>query len=487
MIDYRPDDDPTNPGILTVITNLIPTSRGTYRNKAGSAETGYTTLGGTCVGAALLKSSDGTLRLIAATATAIKEASTSGSTWNDESRTTGGAYSSAGSWDFAQYGTVALAASYENVLQASVGGYGASFENVTGSPQGKHIVVNNNRVILFNTQGYTGSGQDGWAASDIGDYTVWTPAASNNAAQGRLISSGPITAAASLGGLLIAWKLSEMWIGTDYGPPDQILWQRVPGGRFGCISKYAWVGIDAGIIFVGPNDIWFYDGSRPRSIAEGVRNEFFRSSTLPTGINLQHDEISKNVIFYRNDNSNNWVYNYVSGKWGRQTGYNGSSGNISIVLNANNEDLYNFGSGVLQPYIVTNRSTNFVFPSSTNKLTNATGTINGTMQTGSSSSITTGYVGQNGDRQTMNGIIPQFILNNLNTNLSGVAASVTAYRAIGLGATGSAATFSPNNETRQLDGFSDGNFFRASITITDSIQEFELKDILYRYQKSGRF
>lgn len=486
MLDYRPDWDQTEPGRLRVATNILPTAAGTYTHKSNSVETGYTSLPSTCIGTAITKSTDGSLRLFAATATNIYEADTGGAVWNDESRTTGGAYSTATSWEFAQFGTVALAASYENQLQHSTSGYGGNFMNLTGAPNGKHIVVNNNRVILFNTQGYTGSGQDAWAASDIGDYTVWTPSSANNAAQGRLLSSGPITAAAALGGLLIAWKLSEMWIGTDNGPPDQITWQRIPGGRFGCVSKLAWVNIDAGIIFVGPNDIWFYDGSRPRSIADGVRDEFFSSATIPTGSILQHDERTKRVIFYRGDNEANWVYNYASDKWGRQTGYNGESGVISAALNANNEDVYNFASGILRSYISTARQSVFVFPSATAKLTNSAGTL-GLMRSGASATFFTNYFGDYKRRASLTEIYPAFLPGNLTSvsNVNGsISCTVTGYRGVGVPSTMNA-TFTPNAREQKLDGRIDANFFRASFSFSSDMSQFEIKDMIYTLTPAG--
>lgn len=333
MLTLRPDDDQYTEGIFTDVSNAIPTNRGGYRNANDSVDLGYTSLPGTCIGTAFIRRLDASVRIFAGIPTQLREADqttagTSGS-WLSVSRST--TYATSGSWTFAQLGDVSLAASYENRLQFSNGGVGTAFADVAGAPNGKIVYTLTNRVILLNTSGYTGSGQDGWACSSEGDYftsALWPPAATNNAAYGNLRETGgPITAGCSLGSLAIAWKRSGMWIGQDQGPPVQMAWQRIPGD-YGCVGIFAWCAIEGGIFFVSPQDMYIFDGSRPRSITDGIKATFFDTyqADLNAGtIECMHDETNNRVYVFLKTAGITWVFNYKTLQWGKVSGFRGAS------------------------------------------------------------------------------------------------------------------------------------------------------------------
>lgn len=481
MLDFRPDFDPTLKGIVAAVTNAIPTNKNGFRQKYASVAGSYAALAANCIGIGLVKRLDGTNRLFAGASTVIYEADQAGSpAWVDESRTVGGAYNASTSWEFVQYGDVSLAASYENILQASNGAIGTNFSNVTGAPNGKIPLILNDRVILLNTQGYSGSGTDGWAASDIGDYTVWTPAATNAAANGRLRQSGgPIVAGNVLGNTAIAWKRQGMWVGLDEGPPVQISWQKVPG-RYGCIGQNAQCAIDGGIVFVGPNDIFLYDGSRPRSIANGIRESFFSgSSALTTGLFLQHDEINNLVLFYRSDVAG-YVYNYKTDKWGRFTGFEGSSASaLQAVLRGANDDLVAFPGLTLS--VGPGNTTNYVMTSA-KVLTNADGVA--AMKSGASASFTFWYVGADKGRSTVTDMYPFFLERPDDySSMTGQITSVKRLQAF----TAQVKTLTPNLTEGCLQGITDGNWHLPVMTLSSAAVAWELSDVEYTAKQTGKF
>lgn len=478
MLDFRPDGDPTIQGTMSSVTNGIPTNKNAYRQKYAALASSYAALAAASLGLGFVKRLDGTNRLFSGASTAIYEAD-GVSAWTDETRTVGGAYTAATSWTFAQYGDVSLAASYENILQASNGATGTNFANVTGAPNGKIVLILSDRVLLLNTQGYSGSGQDGWAASDDGDYTNWTPAATNNAANGRLREvGGPITAGNVLGNTAIAWKKQGMWVGLDEGPPTQVSWQKVRG-RYGCISNDTQCAIDVGIVFVGPNDIFLYDGSRPRSIATGIRETFFAGGAPTSGLFLQHDEINNVVLFYRSDQAG-YVYNYKTDKWGRFTGYEGESASaLQAVLRAPNDDLIAFGG--LQLSQGPSGTTNFVVNSS-RVLTNADGTA--AMKSGTSSLFTFWYIGSDKKRSDITEFVPFFL--ERPDSYAAMSGSVTSVKRL-LAFKSQVVSFNANQEEGRLDGQTNGNWHLPSMTLASGAAQWSLASVEYGGRDAGKY
>lgn len=113
-----------------------------------------------------------------------------------------------------QYGDVSVVAG-GTTLAGSTGG---NFSSIAGSPSGAKIVVSqSNALVVFN---YT-SNVDGWAASDVGDYTNWS---TGEAASGRILEqNGPITAAVPFGNDIIVFKADSIFRMTYVG--GLVKWQ----------------------------------------------------------------------------------------------------------------------------------------------------------------------------------------------------------------------------------------------------------------------
>src|SRR5512139_2415197 len=110
FLGYAPDLDPATPGVLTSVTNVVPSQRGMKGAPTGGS-TGYAALAAECRGAAVLTKLDGTARFIAGTAVKLYEGASAA--WTERTRgggtpsnyTTG----SAGRWRFAVFGNSVLA------------------------------------------------------------------------------------------------------------------------------------------------------------------------------------------------------------------------------------------------------------------------------------------------------------------------------------------------------------------------------------------
>lgn len=325
LIGYAPDQDPTTPGIITNCSALIPSMKG-MKGAPSPQSTTLAALASACQGAAVLRKLDNTTRFIAGTATKLYEAGAT--TWSDVTRTVGGDYSPASDvrWRFAQFGNVSLAVEKNDVLQSSTTG---AFANLT-APKASIVETVNQFVFLFNTNEATfGDSPDRWWCSAIGDQTDWTPAIATQCTTGRLTSSpGIIRAGKRFGDSIIVYKDRAMYLGTYYGPPIAWAFTEVPG-EVGAMCQEVVINVgtpeDPRHIFMGFEDFYSFDGSRPIPIGIGwVKEQVFGELNKQysfASIAL-HDRVNSRIYFYYPVASSVLpdkcvVYNYRTKKWGR--------------------------------------------------------------------------------------------------------------------------------------------------------------------------
>jgi len=346
----EPDGDFTKPGVLISVTDAYPTVRGSYRVGFGPTASGYSSLTDPTVGGAILKWADGTTHCYVAQNKRIKEADGSGG-WTD--RSAGGSdYTTMTDCQFAAYGSATLAASLTNTLQVSTGG---AFSAVSGAPKARCIAVMSNAVMLGNYN--NGSAvPDGWFASNTGDYTNWTAAANNAVANGRLLDTpGPITAMATLNETVIIWKARGMYVGRYVG--GSLIWAfDVLSPDVGCVGPNAWVHTDMGLVFVSERDIFLYDGSVIRSLADGRIRSYFltQANTRLTSILLTYEPIQSLVYIFLDTNGSGsgcnraLVWNHACDKWGTGS----TIGHVRcVVRNPNYSDLQAIGGFSTNSYL----------------------------------------------------------------------------------------------------------------------------------------
>lgn len=324
LLGFAPDMDPTVPGVITDCTQLVPTERGMAAAPA-AVNAGFDALAAECRGAAVMVNTAGTRRTIAGTQTELYELT--GGSW-----TAVGAATLTGSsenrWSFAQFGDVALASNDTEPIQASTSG---DFNSITEAPKARIIVSVPNFVIALNTNDSAGSetygdSPDRWWCCAFQDHTDWTTSVTTQCNTGRLIGNGgEITAGLGFGDGLVVYKARQMFKGVYAGPPVVFQFDPIPGEQ-GCVGPEAVVDIGGAHLFVGEDNIWLYDGTRPIPIAQDtVRQWFFNdlNATYKFRTIVTYDRNNGRVwIFYPGTTSSGnpdsaLVYHLDTRKWGR--------------------------------------------------------------------------------------------------------------------------------------------------------------------------
>ena len=333
---FAPDKNPTTPGVLTACAARVPSSKG-MKAAPSAVSIGLPALDAACIGAATLTTLNGTVRFIAGTTTKLQMANAS--TWEDVSRTSGGAYNASADqrWRFAQFGDVSLAAQKGDILQYLSSG--TDFANVGASVPKFAIIETVNQFVFgadSNDQGNLlggGAGADEpnrWWCSAIGDYTDWTPAASTQCTSDVITSSpGAIRAMRRLGDGIVIYKERAMYLFLYVGPP--VVWQpQEVSSAVGAQSQETVVPIvlpggGPAHVFMGNDNFYLYDGSRPIPIGDDLKDWFFaRLNTDFAYLSVAvHDALNSLVYFYYPSTSSPTgaldsceVYNYRKNKWG---------------------------------------------------------------------------------------------------------------------------------------------------------------------------
>jgi len=322
LLGYLPDEDPTIMGVLTSCMGVIPTIRG-MAGAPSNVNTQLATLAATCQGCALIYKNDLTTRFFAGTTTDIFEAGVS--TWATVSATAV-SYATAeiGRWRFAQQGNVTLAVNGANTVQFSSSS--GPFSKIGGAPIAAIVETVGAFVFAANTS--AGSNIINWAG--INSYTSWAASIATQAGNDTLTATqGPITAIKQFGSAIVVYKQNSMFLGINVGPPN--IWQINAGqivGSAGAMSQESVVSIGTSEnpkhIFMGSNDFYLYDGSRPVPIgAARVKQTVFNAINQARyyACCALHDQINNLVYFFYPVADSDFpdhcvVYNYRSNKWG---------------------------------------------------------------------------------------------------------------------------------------------------------------------------
>lgn len=327
LIGYAPDLPSFTPGVITNCSAIIPSLKG-MKGAPSAQNTTLAVLASDCKGASVLRKLDNSTRFIAGTATKLYEAATT--TWTDRTRASGGDYTlgSETRWRFAVLGDTVVAAAKTDILQTSASG---AFANAAANaPKAGAVEVVNGFTILVdvNDQGSIFDSADRphgwWAARTL---TTWTPSIANEAFTGSLTSTpGKNRAIKRFGQAAVIYKDRSMYTLTYVG---QSGWEAnlIPG-EAGAVSQE--VVVDVGTpdnpihLFMGSEDFYRYDGSRPVSIGTPLTKTVFgeMNKRFSHACQALHDRVEKNVYFYYPVGSSGntdkcVVYNYKTGMWGR--------------------------------------------------------------------------------------------------------------------------------------------------------------------------
>jgi hypothetical protein len=303
------------------MTTLVPSLKG-YKAAPTLTSPGFDAIASACYGAAVVRKLDNTTRFIVGTGTKLYELS--GSSWTDVTRAVGGDYGASADirWDFTQFGNVTMATNKSNVIQSSSSG---AFADISGAPKAKLIETVNQFVIVADTDDASfGDSPDRWWCSAIGDYTDWTPDVATQCVSARLTSApGRINALKRLGDSIVAYKDRAIYQGSYVGAPEVWSFQEIPGD-VGCMAQGGIVDIGAAHVFVGYDNFYLFDGSRPTPIGNPLKDWFFVNLYTDYGYRIRsvHDRQNSLVYFCYPSRSGNGaldkavVYNYRVDKWG---------------------------------------------------------------------------------------------------------------------------------------------------------------------------
>ena len=443
LLSFQPDLDDHLEGVITDCEMVEPTMKGMSGAPSLVTPAGASALPSACKGASLNLQLDGTSRLFIGTATHLYESTA----LTDVSRAapyTGGTDTR---WSFAQFGNVALASNKNDAMQKSVAS--GAFSDLAGAPKAAFIDTVAGFVMAANYNDGTDT-VDGWYCSAYQDYTDWAADIGTQCAFGRLLDTpGAITGMKALGENAIIYKLDATYIGQYVGAPFIWAWQLI-SGEIGAVSQEAVIDIGNRHIFMGRNDIWSFDGTRPVSIAEGIRDWFFNEQlnaayaykTIGT-----HDKNKSLVYFYYVSKASNTidsciVFNYKANKWARANrsieaaleyrvgGYTYAS---FAAAYATYNDIPNVSYG--SPFLTATTPVSTIFDT-----THTIKTLTGISE---ASSITGGWFGDDIGSMTLQRVTPRFIvapdsmtMSNYYINTSGVNEIAGATNAMNRGRVG---------------------------------------------------
>lgn len=317
-MQYAPDLDPATPGVLTDVVNVIPTQKGYAGSYAGVNIT-YDALAAECRNIVITKKLSDTRRFFAATQTKIYEGSSG--TWTAVEAGTPDV-GNENRWAFAQFGDYTLATAKAVVLQASSSG---AFSSLT-APSAACMATGQGFVMLGNTTDATyGDSPNRWWCSAIYDHTDWTPAVATQCTTGRLVDTpGPIVAMTGFGSTFVAFKSESIYVGSYVGSPSIFQWSLVPG-QIGVRNKEAIAQAGLQLYFMGNDNFYVFDGSRPVPIGNPLREWFFKTEVSELYLYktvAAYDRPNQIIWFFYVPNGQTTLtraltYHIPTGKWGK--------------------------------------------------------------------------------------------------------------------------------------------------------------------------
>ena len=295
LLGFLPDVEAPTPGMLTDCSQFIPYLTGMESAPSLSTPVGVPALADPCQGAAVVTLLDGTRRVIAGTQDALYEL-VAGS-WDDVTGTayTGGTDSR---WSFTQFGNTTVAANRADTIQFSNSG---AFASISGAPEAEIVFSVGAFVMALNVNDGAEK-PNGWHCCAAFDVSDWVESVTTQCASGQLVASpGQLTAGLRLGEYAVAYKSSSIYLGQYVGAPVVWDWTLVAGGEAGCVGKEALCDVDGAHFFVGTDNFWLFDGTRPVPVGDGQVRKWFYDNSDP-------GNISKTKCVYDRQQNRVWVF-----------------------------------------------------------------------------------------------------------------------------------------------------------------------------------
>lgn len=427
MLDYRPDLDTRTPGLLTVVDDFIPTERGYTVAYAATAHTAHTYTLDTgeaypnklfasrwlsTPGGIVIVGSNKRLSVYDYTNGFINVSKAGDYTLGGQTYQYG--EDAVAAFDICAYGDVIVACNKSvNTQKRSALDLtsGTLFSDLTGAPKANTCCVARNFLFLGNCGDWsTVTGAQnilGWSA--LSDYTDWTVNPTVTQASYAQFSDtpGPITCVRPFRDGVVVFKANAMYYGRYVGAgTNSDIWdfERV-SDEIGCVGHRSVADIDTALVFVARDDVYIYDGTRPRSITQGIRATLFPLISAGTySMRIGHDRQNTSVWLGQGASTKTYVWNYATNRWGRL-----ANSNRHVFCETNVDD---FRKITLSTVTAGTQS----FTTSTDHYNLHTLTLDQTLPKNrnttrsTTASATTGYKGSPDQLQTLTRINPIFAI-----------------------------------------------------------------------------
>ena len=324
LLEWNPDTNETNPGVITEVSCMVPSMKG-YKGTPAPVSIGLEALTAAVRSASIITTLDGTNIMFAGTQTNIYKAGTLA--WTDVTRIsgiyTGSAFSK---WRFAQQGNITLGVNRVDDCQKFNYASDTDFSDLSAMPISGVVEAVGQFILVGDYINPVGDVDtpDGWACSAIGDYTDWTADIDTQCVYGRLLDTpGKITAIKRLGDYAIYYKRKSMYLARYVGTPTA--WEfSLISDTVGAVSQESVVKVGQQHYFLGEDNFYMYDSAQIVPIGEQIKQWFSSNVNRKYIENVQavHDRNNGYVYwFYPSVSSatlNSYVaYHYRSGRWGR--------------------------------------------------------------------------------------------------------------------------------------------------------------------------
>lgn len=374
-----------------------------------------------------------------------------------------------------QYGDITILTRGTSLSLASSSG--GNFSALADSPSAKYVVVQSNCVLAFNTS----VSADGWAASDVGDYTNWS---TGEAASGRILeNNGPITAAVAYGNDVYVFKADSIFRMSYVGGVVKWQIQKVVQG-IGCydgmsvkLGSNNAVATNQGIFFCGQNRIpspsnqygWFlYDGASQPILLNPL-------TTVNAGVPTYDPVWNRAAVWASTTNTVSIrSFSFDDGMWGNHSSITFNSG-IPLPLRGDQSAAVTsgaIGQSSLRPLFSTNGSgIEYRVP------------VAPTAAAGSSYLQTT-KMGSSAGKTTFKRLTPQLRRRtNYSSGTPVAALGVEMFRERHDTTTASTQSVTESNQRKRFDFLAADNFGRFKVTFTD--MDVEVDDFAIDAKSAG--
>ena len=271
------------------------------------------------------------------------------------------------SWDLQPWGEYLLACNEDDgkiyEWQLDTGTAAAVLSN---APTGNRGIVVTEERFLFALGAGGNPRLVQW--SDREDNNTWTPAATNEAGDLELNTSGALMAGMSVRGQTLLLTTRDAHVANYVGPPYVYGIERV-GTSCGLAAKQAAIVVDAGAFWMGSKSFYTYQGSTVQELQSDVSDYVFNDlnkAQVSKAFAVSNSMFGEITWFYPSsastENNRYATYNYIENTWytgdlDRTAGFDRGAFRLPMMVSATDNKIYEheigFDYGGLTPFAET--------------------------------------------------------------------------------------------------------------------------------------